>query len=147
VSHNTSQRRRILLSIIKTRTITTQEQLVAALIERGVDASQASVSRDIASLGLVKIDGAYARPKSGPQRAGDPRENRIREHLLEVRSAHATVVLLTPPGEANGVALALDGLAWSDVVGTLAGDDTIFVATPSPAAAKRLALRLRKVLR
>ncbi|MEO7987541.1 MAG: arginine repressor, partial [Gemmatimonadales bacterium] len=117
-----------ILELISTRAIHTQEELGEALASEGWDVTQSSVSRDIAALRLVKAGGAYRRPVVVATPV-DPDERRIAESVLTVdRAGEALVVLHTPPGEANRVAVALDRLAWPDVVGTLAGDDTIFLA-------------------
>lgn len=141
------RRRRAILELVASRRLETQEQLVAALVERGLGASQASVSRDIAALRLVKLDGRWAAPALAPPTT-DPNEERIAGRLLAVAAAgDHLLVLSTPPGEAQGVALALDRLALSGVVGTVAGDDTIFVAVVDGAAAAALAGRLGALIR
>ena len=117
-----------ILELISTRAIHTQEDLADSLAAAGWDVTQSSVSRDIAALRLVKVDGAYRRPPRGTT-TQDPDERRIAEGVLTSEPAgDALVVLHTPPGEANRVGIALDRLAWPDVVGTIAGDDTIFLA-------------------
>lgn len=121
-------RRRVILDAIAEHRIETQEQMVDALRERGIEASQASISRDITALRLVKADGRWTAPPRELATA-NPFEERIAGRLLSVAAAgHHLLVLRTPPGEAQGVALALDNLALDGVVGTIAGDDTIFVA-------------------
>lgn len=140
------KRRRAILGAISERRIETQEQMVAALRERGVEASQASVSRDIAALRLVKADGRWTAPLQEPPTA-NPFEERIAGRLLSVVPAgDHLMVLKTPPGEAQGVALALDRLGPDGVVGTVAGDDTIFVATVNATACERLAARLGRLI-
>ena len=126
--NTTKHRRQAILAAIATRRIETQEQMVEALAEQGIEASQASVSRDITALHLVKADGRWtAPPQELPTR--NPLEERIAGRLLSVAPAgDHLLVLKTPPGEAQGVALALDRLDPEGVVGTLAGDDAIFVA-------------------
>lgn len=121
-------RRRMILEAIAETRIETQEQMVAALATRGIEASQASVSRDITALRLVKADGRWtASPRE--LSTANPLEERISGRLRSVTPAgDHLLVLKTPPGEAQGVALALDDLEREGVVGTLAGDDTIFVA-------------------
>ena len=118
--------------------------MVSALSDLGFEVSQASVSRDIAALGLVKIEGRWtAAPAEGPGQASSHR--RIAEGLTSVAPAgDHLLVLRTPPGEAQGVALALDNLAPDGVVGTIAGDDTIFVATKDRAAGTAVADHRRK---
>jgi transcriptional regulator of arginine metabolism len=103
------------------------------------------VSRDIAALRLVKVDGAYHRPPRGAT-AADPDERRIAEGVLTMETAgEALIVLHTPPGEANRVAVALDRLAWADVVGTIAGDDTIFLAVKNAVAQRQVLRQVEKL--
>lgn len=129
-----NDRRRLILEAIAESRIETQEQMVAALARRGVEASQASVSRDITALRLVKADGRWTAPPR-ELAASNPLEERIARRLLSVAPAgDHLLVLRTPPGEAQGVALALDGIKRHGVVGTLAGDDTIFIAVLGAAA-------------
>ena len=140
------KRRKVILNAIAGRRIETQEQMVAALREHGIEASQASVSRDITALRLVKADGRWTAP-SHELPTTNPFEERIAGRLQSVVPAgDHLLVLKTPPGEAQGVALALDGLEPEGVVGTVAGDDTIFVATVDAAAGKRLTKRLRTLI-
>lgn len=132
-----------ILELITTRPIRTQEELAAALMADGWPVTQSSVSRDVASLGLVKAGGAYQR---APQRVvADPDERRIAEGVLTVeRAGEALLVVHTPPGEANRVAVALDRQAWPDIAGTIAGDDTIFIAVRDSAAQSRVFRQLRR---
>jgi transcriptional regulator of arginine metabolism len=140
------ERRRAILAAIDERSIATQEQLVEALAAAGFEVSQASVSRDIAALRLVKVDGRWSAPPREPTSA-DPNESRIAGRLLSVAAAgDHLLVLKTPAGEAQGVALALDRLAPAGVVGTVAGDDTIFVAVAGAAAGTRVVERLRALI-
>ena len=135
-----------ILEIISTRAVHTQEELADALAAEGWDVTQPSVSRDIAALRLVKVDGAYRRaPRGGTTQ--DPDEQRIAEGVLTCEPAgDALVVLHTPPGEANRVAVALDRLAWTDVVGTIAGDDTIFLAVKDRMAQSRVSRAVRRLI-
>ena len=133
-----------ILELISTRAIHTQEELAEVLSAAGWDVTQSSVSRDIAALGLVKVDGAYRRPYRGSTPV-DPDARRLVEGVLAVEAAgDALVVLHTPPGEANRVAVALDRLAWPEVVGTIAGDDTIFLAVRDAAAQRRVLREVRR---
>jgi transcriptional regulator of arginine metabolism len=127
-----------ILEIISTRAVPTQEDLAEALAAEGWEVTQSSVSRDIAALRLIKVDGAYRRPASVVIPA-DPNERRIADGVLTAEAAgDALVVVHTPAGEANRVAVALDRLAWPEVAGTIAGDDTIFIAVKGPAARRRV---------
>lgn len=128
-----------ILELISTRPVRTQEELAEALSSEGWSVTQSSVSRDITALRLVKVDGAYQRPARSTPDARHPDERRIAEGVLTVEPAgDALVILHTPPGEANRVAVAIDRLAWGDVVGTLAGDDTIFLAVRNGKAQQKL---------
>jgi transcriptional regulator of arginine metabolism len=103
------------------------------------------VSRDIAALRLVKADGAYRRPPPQVPRA-DPDQRRVSEGVLTIETAgDSLVVLHTSPGEANHVAVALDRLAWPEVIGTIAGDDTIFLAVKDSTAQRRVARAVRQL--
>jgi transcriptional regulator of arginine metabolism len=127
-----------ILELISTRAVRTQEELAEALAAEGWEVTQSSVSRDIAALRLIKVDGAYRRPAS-VMRPADPDERRIADGVLTAEAAgDALVVVHTPAGEANRVAVAIDRLAWPEVAGTIAGDDTIFVAVKGPAARRRV---------
>jgi transcriptional regulator of arginine metabolism len=144
---NRKQRLLRILELISTVQVRTQEELVEALAQDGWDVTQSSVSRDIAELGLVKVDGVYHRPPADELKAVDPNELRIRESVLRADPAgDALVVLRTPPGEANRVAVAIDRLAWPSIVGTLAGDDTIFIATSDRVGQKKLLARVRRLI-
>lgn len=135
-----------ILELVATRALHTQEELAEALAAEGWEVTQSSVSRDIAALGLVKVDGAYRRP---PPMAPvpDPDLRRVAEGILQVDACgEVLLVLHTPPGDAQRVAVALDRLAWADVAGTIAGDDTIFLAVRDGTAQRRVLKQLRSVL-
>ena len=139
------QRHLKILELISTRVIRTQEELADALTALGWEVTQSSVSRDVSSLRLAKVDGAYRRP---PARAAqnDPDERRVGEGVLTMEIAgDALLVLHTPPGEANHVAVALDRLAWPEVLGSIAGDDTIFLAVKDAAAQRRVLREVRRL--
>jgi len=144
VSNERRKRHLRILELITTRPVRTQEDLAAALSSEGWKVTQSSVSRDIAALGLVKAAGAYRRGQ--PRVPADPDEQRIIEGVLSVeRAGDALLVVHTPPGEANRVAVAMDRLAWNEVLGTIAGDDTIFIAVRDPAAQTRVLRQLKRV--
>lgn len=131
-----------ILELISTRAIRTQEELADALTADGWQVTQSSVSRDISALRLAKVNGTYRR---APNVAGrDPDEVRIAEGVLAAEAAgDALVVLHTPPGEANRVGIALDRLAWPEIIGTIAGDDTIFLAVQHVTAQRQVLRRLK----
>jgi transcriptional regulator of arginine metabolism len=135
-----------ILELISTRAIHTQEELAEALAGAGWEVTQSSVSRDIAALRLVKVDGAYRRPPRGSS-TQDSDERRVGESVLSCEPAgDALIVLHTPPGDANRAAVALDRLAWPDIVGTIAGDDTIFLAMKDGAAQRRVLRQIRRLV-
>ena len=143
----TDRRKRHLkiLELISTRSVRTQEELAEALTAQGWEVTQSSVSRDIAALRLVKVDGAYRRPPPRAPRS-DPDERRVGEGVLTIETAgDALLVLHTSPGEANHVAVALDRLAWPEILGSIAGDDTIFLAVKDSKAQRRVLRDVRKL--
>jgi len=137
-----------ILELVATRPIRTQDELADALSQEGWEVTQSSVSRDISTLGLVKVEGIYQRASATRLREiADPNERRLAESLLAVDPAgDALLVLHTPPGEAQRVGSALDLLAWPEVVGTIAGDDTIFVATRHGTAQGTIKRRLTALM-
>ena len=142
------RRKRLLkiLELISTRAIRTQEELVEALRAEGWDVTQSSVSRDIKALRLVKIGGSYQRPPSAAAQSPDPDTRRVAEDVIGIETAgDSLIVLHTPPGEASAVGLALDRMALGDIVGTIAGDDTIFVAAKDATAQRRLVRELKRL--
>jgi transcriptional regulator of arginine metabolism len=145
------KRQEAILSLIAKHQIATQEELVERLGRVGIHTTQATVSRDIAELGLVRVGGReshYVKPSDGLGAASPGgREDRLRRLLrdlpLTVRRGQGIAVLTTTPGSANSIASAMDSVAWPEVIGTLAGDDTIFVALAlQPRAYGGLAQRL-----
>lgn len=109
----------------------------------GIEATQATLSRDLRELGVLKGPAGYTLPSEGGQRAGG---RELREaaaaYLLSVQPAGNLVVLRTGPGQASALALEVDRCGFDGVVGTVAGDDTIFIAAKSA----RLAIRLARAL-
>lgn len=117
-----------ILKLIRSKNIRTQEELARELQSAGVPATQVTLSRDIRELRLVKTPDGYR--ELLPEEAGPSFETLAAEFLQDVRVAQNLVVLRTSPGHANSVAVALDSEEWNEVVGTLAGDDTILVIAP-----------------
>ena len=139
------ERHRALLALLRRRPIRRQEELVAKLAERGFEVTQSSVSRDLRQLGVAKLGGRYVAPRPGPGALEAPIEV---AHLLRAAKPagpHLTVVL-TRVGAAQSVGIALDRAAWPEIVGTVAGDDTVFVATSGAREQTRLLHRLQAIL-
>ena len=137
-----SYRQGQILQLIRVGGIFTQEELAQELKKSGIGATQVTLSRDITELGLVKTAEGYremAAEETKPQLA-----RLASEFLLDVRLAQNLVVLKTAPGHANSVAVALDRAQWPDVVGTIAGDDTILVIAKDGRRAASLVKRLEE---
>ena len=145
----TDERRDQVRRLIAAGGVHTQAELVAALRARGGEVTQATISRDLASLGVVRgFRGGrltYLLPDDMTDGAGAA-EGRLRRLLadlpLTIGETAPLVVLRTSPGGANAIASAIDLSHWADVVGTIAGDDTIFVACTDAAAMRRFRGRL-----
>jgi len=147
-----AHRQQAIVSLLGEARVTNQAELVELLRSRGISATQSSVSRDLRDLGVAWIGGRYALPalaagSGSPGEAPEPGLGEVSRFLREARPAgpHLTVVT-TAPGAAQGVAFALDRAGWPEAVGTLAGDDTLFVATSTAADQQRLLSRLRGIL-
>jgi len=126
-----------------------QEALVEALAEAGEPATQATVSRDLAAIGALKGPGGYRlpdEPASAPAAGSAELEAAVRRHVVRIDRADSLVVVRTAPGHAGLVGAALDRWPPEGMVGTVAGDDTIFIATPSSRAASALASTLSRML-
>ena len=139
-------RRETLRRIINGSPIGRQEDLVRLLGKAGHPATQSSVSRDLRELGVAKQGDRYVLPE-GSAPAGDDFA-RVAGFVRDIRPAGASLtVIRTAAGAAQSVAIVLDRADWPDVVGTLSGDDTVFVATAGAAAQRRLLARLHDKLR
>ena len=131
---NKNYRQSQILRIIRTRNVHTQDDLASQLKTRGIPAAQVTLSRDIRDLGLVKTQDGYR--QIVPEQAGPSLATVAAEFLQDIRVAQNLVVLKTAPGHASSLAIAMDQADWSEVVGTIAGDDTILVVTPDPDTAR-----------
>jgi transcriptional regulator of arginine metabolism len=138
--------------LIAARPIRTQQQLAAALRERGVRATQATISRDVAELGLIKVSREGALVYALPPRLAEPetdREDRLRRLLhdlpIEIREAGMMLVVRTIPGSAHAIAAALDRARWGEVAGSVAGDDTLFIAFSDRSSLQRVRKRLLRL--
>lgn len=136
-----------ILDIVEREAITSQEQLRERLHQRGIEATQATLSRDIRDLGLIKraVDGAYRKAAAGSEPPGDPAEElriAVDEYLRRQEVVEQLLVLKTDTGMAQPLAVAIDRARVSEIVGTIAGDDTILVICRSAGDAAALAKRL-----
>ena len=142
-----SSRRRDLRRLLREGRASSQRDIVDELRSAGHEVTQATISRDLQELGALKVRAnggfVYRLPDEMPRGGGDlMTQNLLRtlgEFAVDVRQASNLVVVMTAPGHAAAVGRAIDLAPNDDVIGTVAGDDTIFVATPNNSAAARLA--------
>lgn len=140
------QRQYRIASLLEAGNVTSQAQLVDLLAETGVVATQATVSRDLEDMGAVKIrvrggETAYALPELPSQRVApeDHLRRVLSEWLVDVANNGPVVVLRTPPGSAHVVASAIDRAGLEDILGTVAGDDTLMVIASAAAGGDKVA--------
>jgi len=145
-------RQRAIRDLVERRSIRTQQELATALRERGFRATQATISRDVAELQLVKVSregvAVYATPArfADTDPSGEERLRRLfHDAPVEFREAGHILVLVTLPGSAHAIAAALDRARWPEAVGTIAGDDTLFIACADRRTLARLRGRLERL--
>ena len=143
------RRQSAILDLVSGRPVRSQDALRKLLAGMGIRATQATISRDVKELGLVKraADGAY-RPAQGPSTAPAISDERVRravaEYLRGVERVQQLLVLKTDPGQAPPLAFALDHAAWPEIVGTIAGDDTILVVVRTEEGARAVGGRVER---
>lgn len=145
-----ARRQSAILDAIRRESVRSQEQLRQSMRALGFDVTQATLSRDIRELGLVKggVDGAYQAPlKMEPNghTAKAALQRALTAQLLRIDRVQQLVLLRTGLGQAQSLCVALDGAELPDVVGTLAGEDTILVITPDARRARMLVKRLEEM--
>jgi transcriptional regulator of arginine metabolism len=145
-----ARRQAAILDIVQRAPVRSQEQLRRSMRGAGFDVTQATLSRDIRELGLVTggADGAYQPPpRSGPNghSAQSMLHRAAAEYLARVDRVQQLVLLRTGPGQAQLLGVAIDSARLPEVVGTLAGDDTILVITPDARRARALVKRLEGI--
>jgi transcriptional regulator of arginine metabolism len=142
------QRQEAIRELLLRKPIASQTELLKKLANRGFRVTQSSVSRDLSEMHVAKADGRYILPEKLATDAPIPAAPR--SSFAPIRSVAAAgpniLVLRMPPGSANVIGLAIDSAKWPDVVGTIAGDDTVFVATASRAGQARVAARLLQMM-
>lgn len=145
---NKHLRQRAILDVVRQAPVASQEDLQRALRKRGFKVGQATLSRDINDLRLVKTADGYALPdmegSSAP--ALPPVSRLVREFVLNVRPAQNLLVIKTTVGSAQPVAAAFDEDEWPEAIGSVAGDDTILIVCPDYKEAKKLAARIEEML-
>ena len=138
--HNT------ILQLIRSEHVTSQANLGDRLRNEGIRVTQATLSRDLRDLNLVKTPRGYKLPEALSHSSGNHSPLHLRQTLMqfmnEVAAASNMVVVKTHPGNASSLALSLDNMGWKDIVGTVAGDDTILVVTKDAVKARAVKRRL-----
>jgi transcriptional regulator of arginine metabolism len=146
-----ARRQAKILELIKIHVLETQEELADALGRQGIPVTQATVSRDIKELQLNKIptgDGRYryAMPDEVPAASWDKRRRIFQESVLGVEHSENIIIVKSLPGTAPGVASALDHLGWTEMIGSVAGDDTVMVIVKPKDATPALVERIRGLM-
>ena len=145
------ERHNRLLQLIRDKEISTQDDLVTLMKNEGFEVTQATVSRDIKELGIVKVMAGHGIQKyAAIERTGESISTRLMkvysESVVSVDTAMNLVVIKTMPGMAQACASALDSMRLNELVGTIAGDDTVFIATRSIELAEQLAESLIRMV-
>jgi transcriptional regulator of arginine metabolism len=137
-----TQRREMLRELLQSGPASTQRTLVNALSDKGLHATQSSVSRDLRELGAIKTGQGYELPSDADLR---DEMHSVAEFLREIAPAGPNLtVIKTAIGAAQRVALALDRSAWPEIIGNIGGDDTVFVASDSAVSQKILIAKIER---
>ena len=143
--HQSVARRAAILRILGESTVRNQDERVKVLRKEGFEATQSSVSRDLRELGVAKAGDRYIVPSQDAASATNPFAA-VAKFVTEIKTAGTSLtVVKTTTGTAQSVAVAIDSSEWPEVVGTISGDDTIFIATDEAKDQKKLRERLRGI--
>jgi len=142
-----NERRSAILRILRGTPVRKQDELVRLLLREGHEATQSSISRDLRDLGVLKASGRYLPPMDDD--SGAPSEfDSLRQFVHSIATAGTSLIVIkTTIAAAQSVAAAIDRAAWPEVVGTISGDDTIFLATDTGRAQEAVVARLRSLFR
>jgi len=144
--HQSALRRTAILRIIREQTVHNQDELVKVLRKQGFDATQSSISRDLRELGVAKAGDHYIVPMQDGAPLALNHFTSVANFVIEVKAAGPSLtVVKTTTGTAQSVAVAIDKSDWPEIVGTISGDDTIFIATEDSKAQRKLIERLHEV--
>jgi transcriptional regulator of arginine metabolism len=139
-----------IMKLLTGQAVASQDELRRQLGHLGVRVTQATLSRDLRELRLVKTSSGYRPLASGATQEASPVPalvRAMREFLLDIRPAQNMLVLKTPPGGAHPLAAAVDAERWKEIAGTLAGDDTVLVVCSSRGACQSVRKRVEEMLR
>ncbi|MFT7677038.1 MAG: transcriptional regulator of arginine metabolism [Planctomycetota bacterium] len=141
-------RRQAILELLRQGAVPNQAHLAAALADQDLEANQATLSRDLRALGAIKGSAGYSLPGPGVEAPKAPLAQlrvALGQWCLGLEPAQQLLVMHTPPGGAQPMALALDHAGLGNLLGSIAGDDTVLLISPDPAAALALSLRLEEL--
>jgi len=143
--HHQSDRRNAIVRLLSSGAVRKQQELVRLLQKEGYVATQSSISRDLREIGVLKARGRYLLPPPDVVRANG-KFNALAQFVQQIRRAGPCLTMVkTSTGAAQSVAVAIDKAQWPEVVGTLSGDDTIFIATSGARAQSGIVTRLREM--
>jgi transcriptional regulator of arginine metabolism len=143
--HHQADRRKAIVRLLASGGVRKQQELVRLLHKEGFVATQSSISRDMREIGVLKASGRYILPPADVVRTNG-KFNTLAQFVQQIRRAGPSLtVVKTSTGAAQSVAVAIDKAQWPEVVGTLSGDDTIFIATGSARAQSGIVNRLREM--
>jgi transcriptional regulator of arginine metabolism len=138
-------RQRRILEVIRKRVVKSQEELSAILKKEAIDVTQSTLSRDIRELGLIKARGSYQAP--GELQPGPTKDNLRRtfeQFVIQTGVSGNIVMIRTAPGNAHSIGAVLDAAEWPEVLGTVAGDDTVFVLLRNSHSGRKVLGRIRE---
>ncbi len=136
-----------ILNFVKTRSVRSQEELLTLLSTTGIHVTQATLSRDVRQLGLVKARGIYRRPAEwNPPEDPEILRRTVKQFVLQSGLSGNILMIRTAPGNAHAVGVVLDSAGLPEVLGTVAGDDTVFALLKSPRMGKRILRRIEGYL-
>ncbi|MGC9197522.1 MAG: arginine repressor [Acidobacteriaceae bacterium] len=141
-----SHRHHAIRDLLVTTTVTNQDELRRKLAQRGIHVTQATLSRDIRELKLLKGPTGYALPTTGEEDELPEISSVLKDFGLEVRQAQNLLIVLTTMGGAQPVAASIDSQEWTEVVGTIAGDNTVLIICPDNQRAADLRNRIEDFL-
>lgn len=138
-----------ILSLVQSRPVSSQAVLAQQLLAEGIEVTQATLSRDLHELNLVKTVEGYKLPGQLLPNSGSSQQQQqtIAQFMTEAEAAGNMVVVKTNPGNAPPVARSLDNIGWNEIIGTVAGDDTIIIVTKGFLAARTVRKRLLEISR
>jgi transcriptional regulator of arginine metabolism len=135
-----------IVEITKKHPVSSQEELSTLLKAAGIRVTQSTLSRDIRELGLAKVRGFYQTQEGGKAPAGPATRRSIQQLALSAHVSGNILMVRTAPGDAHSMGVILDAADWPEIIGTVAGDDTVFALLRNPRLGKRILKRIEGYL-